>query len=68
MSTSEQKPKKKKEQDGKGLAGIVAGDSKICTVGAGLGLNYRGYNIDDLARHSTFEEVFYLLLFERLPL
>jgi 2-methylcitrate synthase len=50
-----------------GLAGISAGDSKIATVGLGSGLNYRGYNINELAEHSTFEEVFYLLLFERLP-
>lgn len=28
-----------------GLAGIVAGDSAISTVGIGLGLNYRGYDI-----------------------
>ena len=51
----------------KGLAGIVVGDSKIATVGLGYGLNYRGYNVEDLAAHSTFEEVFYLLLFEKLP-
>jgi 2-methylcitrate synthase len=30
----------------KGLAGIVAGDSKISTVGLGNGLNYRGYNVN----------------------
>lgn len=29
----------------KGLAGIVAGDSAVSTVGLGVGLNYRGYNI-----------------------
>lgn len=52
----------------KGLAGMVAGDSKIATVGLGSGLNYRGYNIEELAEKSTFEEVFYLLLYERLPL
>lgn len=49
------------------MAGITAGNSKISTVGTGEGLNYRGYNIKDLAEHSTFEEVFYLLLFDRLP-
>lgn len=52
----------------KGLTGIIAGDSKISTVGIGEGLNYRGYNIKDLAEKSTFEEVLYLLLNERLPL
>lgn len=50
-----------------GLAGVSAGDSKIATVGLGNGLNYRGYNIEELAKHSTFEEVFYLLLHEKLP-
>ena len=28
-----------------GLAGIIAGDSAISTVGLGVGLNYRGYSI-----------------------
>ena len=40
-----------------GLAGVVARQSAICTVGlAGKGLNYRGYSIDDLAEYATFEE------------
>ena len=30
-------------------------------------LLYRGYNIHDLAKHSTFEEVIYLLLYAALP-
>jgi len=30
-------------------------------------LEYRGYDIHDLAKHSTFEEVAYLLLFGELP-
>ena len=50
-----------------GLAGISAGDSAISTVGLGYGLNYRGYNVEDLARSSTFEEVAFLLLFSHLP-
>lgn len=51
-----------------GLAGVVAGESAIATVGqAGEGLNYRGYSIDDLAIHSTFEEVAFLLLRGKLP-
>lgn len=50
-----------------GLTGIIAGESKISTVGIGNGLNYRGYNISDLAKNSTFEEVLYLLLYEKLP-
>lgn len=51
-----------------GLAGVVAGESAIATVGqAGKGLNYRGYSIDDLAAHATFEEVAYLLHYGQLP-
>jgi 2-methylcitrate synthase len=51
-----------------GLAGIVAGDSAICTCGLeGKGLNYRGYSIEDLADQSTFEEVAWLLTRGELP-
>lgn len=51
-----------------GLAGVVAGETAICTVGKeGMGLNYRGYSIDDLAAQATFEEVAYLLLYGKLP-
>jgi len=50
-----------------GLAGIIAGESAICTVGQGSGLNYRGYSIEDLAAHATFEEVVYLLQYGELP-
>ena len=67
MSTTSQPPKKEAAPSTKGLAGVTAGDSKISSVGAGIGLNYRGYNIEDLAAKSTFEEVFFLLLFDKLP-
>lgn len=50
-----------------GLAGIIAGESAICTCGLGNGLNYRGYDIKDLALKSNFEEVAYLLLIKKLP-
>lgn len=51
-----------------GLAGIVAGETAICTVGKeGVGLTYRGYTIEDLAEHATFEEVAFLLLQGTLP-
>ena len=51
-----------------GLAGIVAGETSISTVGKeGVGLTYRGYAIEDLAAHSTFEEVAFLLLYGELP-
>ncbi len=55
-------------EPGAGLAGIIAGHTAIATVGKeGKGLTYRGYSIDDLAEHSTFEEVAYLLISGRLP-
>jgi 2-methylcitrate synthase len=51
-----------------GLAGIVAGDSAICLCSAeDENLLYRGYAIDDLAQHVTFEEVAWLLLRGSLP-
>src|SRR6266700_1170354 len=51
-----------------GLAGVVAGQTAICTVGKeGMGLTYRGYSINDLAEQATFEEVAFLLLYGRLP-
>ncbi len=51
-----------------GLAGIIAGQSAISMVGhEETGLHYRGYEIHDLARHATFEEVAYLLIYGELP-
>jgi 2-methylcitrate synthase len=51
-----------------GLEGVIAGESTLCLVDEGeAGLLYRGYAIHDLAEHSTFEEVAYLLLFGQLP-
>ncbi len=51
-----------------GLAGVVAGQTAISTVGKeGMGLTYRGYSITDLAEKATFEEVAYLLLYGQLP-
>ena len=54
--------------DPKGLRGVSAGRTEIATVGkAGRGLSYRGYAIEELAEHSNFEEVAYLLLQGALP-
>ena len=51
-----------------GLEGVIVGDTAISTVGKeGIGLTYRGYNIHDLAAHSSFEEVAYLLVYDKLP-
>ena len=50
----------------KGLEGIVAGETSICSVEQGA-LIYRGYEIHDLAEHATFEEVAHLLLVGHKP-
>src|SRR5579884_1301697 len=51
-----------------GLAGVVAGETAISTVGkTGVGLTYRGYDIQELAAAASFEEVAYLMLYGRLP-
>ena len=53
---------------GKGLEGITAANSSICYIDGDQGvLAYRGIDIHELADHSTFEEVCYLLWFGRLP-
>lgn len=52
----------------RGLEGVVIGETSISTVGKeGVGLTYRGYEIEDLANHATFEEVAYLLIYGKLP-
>ena len=51
-----------------GLKGVVAGRSSICLIDGEQGLlAYRGYDIHDLAEHSTFEETTYLLWEGKLP-
>jgi len=51
-----------------GLRGIDVASSKICDVQGKEGkLIYRGFLIEDLAGNATFEEVCFLLLYERLP-
>ena len=53
---------------GAGLRGQVAGQTALCTVGTqGSGLNYRGYDVDDLAENCIFEEVAHLILKGHLP-
>jgi citrate synthase len=51
-----------------GLRGVVIADTRICEVdGANGRLIYRGYLVQDLAQNATFEEVSFLLLYEKLP-
>ncbi len=61
MSTAEGKPKA-------GLEDTVATTSAICFLDGDRGvLAYCGFDIHDLARHATFEEVCFLLWHRRLP-
>ena len=51
-----------------GLEGVVATSSAICFIDGEQGvLTYAGYDIHELARFATFEEVCFLLWHRRLP-
>ena len=51
-----------------GLRGVTVASTKISHVDGAAGkLIYRGYLVKDLADKATFEEIVYLLLFEKLP-
>lgn len=51
-----------------GLRGVAAASSSVSDVNGEKGqLIYQGYNIHELAQHSTFEEVVFLLWHKRLP-
>src|SRR5260370_448053 len=51
-----------------GLEDVVVSPSEICFIDGRKGrLIYRGYDVDDLVAHSTFEEVTFLLWQGRLP-
>jgi citrate synthase len=52
----------------RGLKDVYFATSEASFIDGNIGkLLYRGYNIDDLARNSTFEETVYLLLYGKLP-
>lgn len=52
----------------KGLVGIYVDESYITYIdGLNGKLYYRGYNLEDLVRDSSFEEVAYLLIYGKLP-
>jgi citrate synthase len=62
-STVEAKPK-----IDKGLDDVYVKESSICLVDGQKGrLLYRGWDIRDLAEHSSFEETVYILIHGRLP-
>ena len=52
----------------KGLAGVVVDTTAISKVVPETNsLTYRGYAVQDLAQHCSFEEVAYLLWYGELP-
>jgi citrate synthase len=52
----------------RGLEGVVAAETRLCDLDGAHGrLAYGGYEIGDLARQATFEEVAHLLWFGELP-
>src|SRR3989304_2461366 len=52
----------------RGLEGVYVTETKLCRIDGQLGeLVYAGYDINDLAEHSTFEEVAFLLWNQRPP-
>lgn len=51
-----------------GLAGVVVGETAVSTVGkSGVGLTYRGFDIEDLAENVGFESCAHLLIHGELP-
>lgn len=50
----------------RGLEGVIACSTGISSI-VDATLCYRGYTIEDLAEHSSFEEIIYLLWNNRLP-
>lgn len=52
----------------KGLAGVIADTTSVSKVMPETNsLTYKGYPVQDLAEHCSFEEVAYLLIHEELP-
>jgi citrate synthase len=52
----------------KGLEGVLVAESEMSYIDGEVGnLVYRGYDIADLARGATYEEVLYLLWYGHLP-
>ena len=51
-----------------GLEGVPAGTSKISEIDSDRSsLQYRGYDVHDLAEYGSFEETAFLLIHEKLP-
>src|SRR5216684_2812147 len=51
-----------------GLEDVVITTSSICFIDGDKGiLRYRGYDVNELAEKSTYEETAYLLIYGQLP-
>ncbi|HAY36059.1 MAG TPA: citrate synthase, partial [Bacteroidetes bacterium] len=62
------KSQNKSATPSRGLEGVIALDTAICDIDGTIGrLVYSGYDIRDLARNTSFEEVAYLLWNGALP-
>jgi 2-methylcitrate synthase len=67
MKANEAQPAAKQKK-AVALSGVAAGTTALCTVGrTGNDLNYRGYDILDIAERCEFEEIAYLLIHGKLP-
>ena len=56
------------EQLSKGLEGVLVAESSLSDIDGDAGqLIYRGYDIEDLAREASYEEVLHLLWYGELP-
>lgn len=68
MSIESKVEEPKKVKKSVALSGVVAGNTAVCTVGrTGNDLNYRGFNILDIADTCEFEEVAHLLIHGHFP-
>ncbi len=68
MSMTEKPTLEEKPKIQKGLDDVYVKESSICLVDGVKGrLLYRGWDIRDLAEHSSFEETVYILIHGRLP-
>src|SRR5277367_4609792 len=51
-----------------GLEGVIAAKSRLCQIDGQAGkLYYLGYPIEELVQSSSFEEICFLLWYQRLP-
>ena len=68
MTLTEQPASGPKPKKSVALSGVVAGNTALCTVGrTGNDLQYRGYDILEIAKACEYEEIAHLLIHGKLP-